>query len=195
MGKYSQANLIDEELSLIRSNNFIGKMLHKMNKTSVILLSIHVPLNSYLRAEIFCEDIQDLSEMPFSQNDLMKLLYEDFLYFAKKNPDPKKMFKMLTTLERESGKDTVLEKQTDSIFKLIHKDQHQELETLDIRMRRKYALRGEVLLADLEEDHPNHGYTIERVIELLYMDFIDKLRKGDNTEAMNTILRILDSEE
>ena len=195
MGKYSQANLIDEELSLIRSNNFIGKMLHKMNKSSVILLSIHVPLNSYLRAEIFCEDIQDLSEMPFSQNDLMKLLYEDFLYFAKKNPDPKKMFKMLTTLEGESGKDAILEKQTDSIFKLIHKDQHQELETLDIRMRRKYALRGEVLLADLEEDHPNHGFTIERVIELLYMDFIDKLRKGDNTEAMNTILRILDSKE
>ncbi|MGM0890477.1 MAG: hypothetical protein ACQEW5_26935 [Bacillota bacterium] len=195
MGKYSQANLIDEELSLIRSNNFIGKMLHKMNKTSVILLSIQVPLNSYLRAEIFCEDIQDLSEMPFSQNDLMKLLYEDFLYFAKINPDPKKMFKLLSTLERESGKDAILEKQTDSIFKLIHKDQHQELETLELRMRRKYALRGEVLLADLEEHHPNHGYTIERVIELLYMDFIDTFRKGDNTEAVQKIIKLLDVEE
>ncbi|MFJ7941118.1 hypothetical protein ACIQYG_21885 [Peribacillus sp. NPDC096622] len=195
MGKYSQANLIDEELSLIKSNNFIGKMLHKMNKTSVILLSIQVPLNSYLRAEIFCEDIQDLSEMPFSQNDLMKLLYEDFLYFAKINPDPKKMFKLLSTLERESGKDAILEKQTDSIFKLIHKDQHQELETLELRMRRKYALRGEVLLADLEEHHPNHGYTIERVIELLYMDFIDTFRKGDNTEAVQKIIKLLDVEE
>ncbi|MGE7907517.1 hypothetical protein ACQKNS_24415 [Peribacillus sp. NPDC094092] len=51
------------------------------------------------------------------------------------------------------------------------------------------------MLADLEEDHPNHGNAIERVIELLYMDFIDKLRKGDNTEAMKTTLRILDSEE
>lgn len=195
MGKYSQANLIDEEISLIKSNNFIGKMLHKMNKTSVILLSIQVPLNSYLRAEIFCEDIQDLSEMPFSQNDLMKLLYEDFLYFAKINPDPKKMFKLLSTLERESGKDAILERQTDSIFKLIHKYQHQELETLDLRMRRKYALRGEVLLADLEEHHPNHGYTIERVIELLYMDFIDTFRKGNNAEAVQKIIKLLDVEE
>lgn len=31
MGKYSQANLINEELSLIGGTNFIGKMLHKMN--------------------------------------------------------------------------------------------------------------------------------------------------------------------
>ncbi len=49
MGKYSQANLINEELSLIGSTNFIGKMLHKMNKSSMILLSIKVPLNGYSR--------------------------------------------------------------------------------------------------------------------------------------------------
>ncbi|CRH65982.1 Uncharacterised protein [Chlamydia trachomatis] len=195
MGKYSQANLINEELSLIGSTNFIGKMLHKMNKSSMILLSIKVPLNSYLRAEVFCEDIQDLSEMSFDQKDLLTLLYEDFLYEGKRNPDLKKIFKVLNTLEHESGKTAVLEKKTDSIFKLIHKEQHEELQPLHLRVRRKYALRGEVLLADLEEDHPNHGFTIERVIELLYMDFIDKLRKGDNTEAMNTILRILDSKE
>ncbi|MDM5291799.1 hypothetical protein QUF81_00610 [Peribacillus simplex] len=99
MGKYSQANLIDEELSLIGSTNFIGKMLHKMNKSSMILLSIEVPLNSYLRAEVFCEDIQDITETPFDQRTLLTLLYEDFLYEAKINPDLKKIFKVLTRLE------------------------------------------------------------------------------------------------
>lgn len=195
MGKYSQANLINEELSLIGSTNFIGKMLHKMNKSSMILLSIEVPLNSYLRAEVFCEDIQDLSEMPFDQKDLLTLLYEDFLYEAKIKPDLNKIFKVLTSLEHESGKAAVLERKTDSIFKLIHKEQNEELQNLHVRMRRKYALRGEIILADLEEEHPNHGYTIERVIELLNMDFIDKLREGDNTEAINIIFRILDSED
>lgn len=195
MGKYSNANLIDEELSLIGSTNFIGKMFHKMNKSSIILLSIKVPLNLYLRAEVFCEDIQDLSEMDFIQNDLMKLLYNDFLHFAKKNPDPRAIFKLLTSLERQAGKDSSLEKKTDSVFKLVQKEIHQEMQPLHLRMRRKAALRGEILLADMEEVQQHHGYTLERVFELLYIDFIDKFRKGNNVEAMNTILRILDSEE
>ncbi|MFD4819627.1 hypothetical protein [Peribacillus butanolivorans] len=195
MGKYSQANLIDEELSLIGSTNFIGKMLHKMNKSSIILLSVEVPLNSYLRAEVFCEDIQDITETPFDQRTLLTLLYEDFLYEAKINPDLKKIFKVLTRLEHESGKTAVLEKKTDSIFKLIHKEQHMELKSLDVRMRRKYALRGEIILADMEDAHPNHGYTIERVLELLYMDFIDAFRKGNNTEVIQKIIKLLDVEE
>ncbi|MFJ7747466.1 hypothetical protein [Peribacillus sp. NPDC097295] len=195
MAKYSNANLIDEELSLIGSTNFIGKMFHKMNKSSIILLSIQVPLNLYLRAEVFCEDIQDLSEMEFIQNDLMKLLYNDFLTFAKKNPDPRAIFKLLTSLERQAGKDSSLEKKTDSVFQLVQRETHQEMQPLHLRMRRKSALRGEILLADMEEVQQHHGYTLERVFELLYIDFIDKFRKGNNVEAMNTILRILDSEE
>ena len=104
MGKYSQANLLDEELSLIGSSDFFGKLLHKMNKSSTVLLSIDLPLPLYLRAEVFCEDIQDLSNMPFEQNDLMQLLYHDFLLFAKKNPDPNALFRLLTSLETQEEK-------------------------------------------------------------------------------------------
>ncbi|MFE3977170.1 hypothetical protein ACFX4L_24920, partial [Peribacillus sp. YIM B13482] len=140
-------------------------------------------------------NIQDITETPFDQRDLLTLLYEDFLYEAKINPDLKKIFKVLTRLEHESGKTAVLEKKTDSIFKLIHKEQHEELKALPISMRRKYALRGEIILADMEESYPNHGYTIERVLELLYMDFIDAFRKGDTTEAIQKIIKLLDCEE
>lgn len=195
MVKYSSANLIHEELSLIGSDNFIGKMIHKMSKSSITLLSIKVPLNLYLRAEVFCEDIQDLSELPFEQNDLMKLLYNDFLHFAKKNPDPRSLFKLLTSLDQQAGKDSRLEQQGESVFQLVHKTIHQDMQPLHLRMRRKFALRGEILLADMEEVQPNHGYTLERVFELLYIDFIDKFRKGNNNEAIKNILRILDREE
>jgi hypothetical protein len=60
-------------------------------------------------------------------------------------------------------------------------------------MRRKYALRGEVLLADMEEVQPEHGYTL-KVFELLYIDFIDKFRKGDHAGVVEDILRLLDDE-
>jgi hypothetical protein len=194
MGKYSRANFLDEELSLIGSSDFLGKLLHKMNKSSIVLLSIDVPLNLYLRAEVFCEDIQELSNMPFVQNDLMNLLYNDFLLFAKKNPDPRALFRLLTSLDQQAGKDAQLEKQKESVFKLIHKNKNQDMTTLHLRMRRKYALRGEVMLCDMEEVQPEHGYTLEKVMELLYIDFIDKFRKGNHADAVENILRLLDDE-
>ena len=82
-----------------------------MNKSSTVLLSIDVPLPLYLRAEVYCEDIKDLSNMPFEQKDLMVLLYNDFLLFAKKNPDPNALYRLLTSLETQAGKDVRLEKQ------------------------------------------------------------------------------------
>lgn len=192
MGKYSRADLLKEELALISSSDLFGRFLQKVNKTSTVLLTIEVPLNLYLRAEVFCEDIQELAEMPFVQNDLINLLYNDFLTYAKKNPDPRALFRLLTSLDQQAGKDARLEKQVGSVFKLTHKDVHQEMKTLQLRMRRKFALRGEVLLADMEEVQPEHGYTLERVFELLYIDFIDKFRKGDNAAAIKNILALLE---
>ena len=194
MRKYSQANLLEEELSLMKSFDFFGRLLYKMNKSSTVLLSIDVPLSLYLRTEVFCEDIQDLSNMPFVQNDLMNLLYNDFLLFAKKNPNPMALFRMLTSLEVQAGKDAKLERKGTTVFKLIHTEKQQDMKTLNLRMRRKFALRGEVMLADMEEVEPNHGYTLEKVFELLYIDFIDKFRKGDHTNAVDNILRLLDEE-
>jgi hypothetical protein len=192
MGKYSRADLLKEELALIGSSDFLGRFLQKVNKTSSVLFTIEIPLNLFLRAEVFCEDIQDLAEMPFVQNDLINLLYNDFLTYAKKNPDPHALFRLLTSLDQQAGKDARLEKQGGSVFKLIHKDVHQEMKILQLRMRRKFALRGEVLLADMEEFQPGHGYTLERVFELLYIDFIDKFRKGDNSAAIKNILALLE---
>lgn len=195
MSKYSRADLLKKELFSLQSNDFLGKMLHKMNKTSSILLMIEVPLNFYLRAEVFCEDIQDMAEMPFSQNKLVSILYEDFLRYAKRNPDPHSIFGLLASLERQAGKDPQLEQQNKTVFKLVHKEVEQDFHTVNIRMRRNYALRGEVILADMEEVQPGHGYTLERVLELLYMDFIDKFRKGHNSaDIINSILKLLEEE-
>ena len=195
MRKYSQANLLDEELSLIRSSDFFGKLLHKINKSSTVLLTLNIPLLLYLRAEVFCEDIEDLSNMPFVQNDLIQLLYHDFLLFAQKNPNPKALFRLLTSLETQAEKDVILEKKGDTIFTLVHKEKQAEMKTLNLRMRRKFALRGEVMLADMEEVEPEHGYTLEKVFELLYIDFIEKFRKGSHTGAIENILRLLDDEQ
>ena len=194
MGKYSRANLLADELSLMNSSDFFGKMIYRMNKSSSVLLQIEIPLTLYLRAEVFCEDIQELSEMPFEQNDLINLLYNDFLLFAKKNPDPRAIFRLLTSLDKTAGKEQQLQQQGKNVFRMMHREVQQEIKVLQLRMRRKFALRGEILLADMEEVQPGHGYTLERVFELLYTDFIEKFRKGDNAAALNQIIALLDEE-
>jgi hypothetical protein len=196
MKKYSNAGLLTEEFAMIPfATDFIGKLLYKMNKNSSILLNVDVPLNLYLRGEVFCEDISDLSEFSFDQKDLLNLLYNDFLLFVKKNPDPRALFRLLVSLDEESGKDASLQKQQGaSIFKVVYTEKNQKTQTFEVRMRKKLALRGEVLLADMDLAYPDHGYTLERILALLYCDFIDKYRKGDNVEAINKILSILENE-
>lgn len=191
MAKYSNADLLKEELSLIGSNDFLGRVLQKINKTSTVLLTIEVLKSFYLRAAVFCEDIQELSEMPFDQNHLVNLLYNDFLLYAKKNPDPQAMFGLLASLER-GGREHQLAHQGNNFFKMVQQERYQEKIPVQLRLRRKAALRGEILLADMEEVQPEHGYTIEKILELLYTDFIDKFRKGDHTTALEAILKLLE---
>jgi hypothetical protein len=45
---------------------------------------------------------------------------------------------------------------------MVELDPKQEKITIQLRMRRKVALRGEVILADMEEVQLNHGYTYIR---------------------------------
>ena len=191
MAKYSSADLLKDEMNWIGSKDFIGKMINRINKSSTVLLTIQVPKNVFLRAAVLCDDIQELSELQFEQNDLINLLFNDFLLYAKKHPDPGALFSLLSSLEH-SGKIKRLQQQDQSVFKMIHQEPHQEKVEMHLRMRRKVALRGEILLADLEEVQPNHGYTLERIFELLYIDFIDKFRKGNSANSVDKILSLLD---
>jgi len=192
MGKYSQIDLLAEELSLIGEKDLLSKIIYKMTKTSSVILTIEVPLSFYLRAEVFCEDITELSKIKFNQKDLMNLLFNDFMLFAKKKPEPLTIFRLLTSLERESEGISNLEKQQGgNVFKLIHQQREQKMQLLQLRFRRKAALRGEILLADMEEVQPEHGYTLEKVLTLLYCDFVDKLRKGNISAAIDSIISSL----
>lgn len=196
MVKYSAADLLAEELSLRTPQDFVSKMIYKLAKTSSVKLTIEVPLTLYLRAEIFCEDVQDIGELRFNQADLIAVLYDDFLLYAKKNPDPNHLFKILNTLDQQVGKKTNLEQQQDqSVFKLVHRSNTgQQMQAIEITFKRKSALRGEVMLADIGEVHPGHPYTLENMIQLLYCDFVEKFRKGDNNDALDAILTRLKEE-
>lgn len=195
MSKYSEANLLNDELNYQPGrNDFIGRLLHKMIKSGNVFLTIQIPVSTYLRAEIFCEDIMDLAdeEVLFTQKDLMNLLYQDFLMYAKRNPDIRTIHAMLVNLEQNSGRKMKLSnKEGGSVYQVTYAEDKSNLHQLRVDFKRKLGLRGEVLLADMSEEFPNHGFTVEKILEFLYCDFINKFRKGDNSEAVKLILKMI----
>jgi hypothetical protein len=118
MGKYIRGDLLKDELSLVGSNDFLGWLAQMMNKTSTVLLTIKIPKNLYFRAEILCEVIEELPGYSFIQNDLINLLYNDFLIYAKKRLDPRAIFDLLNSLE-QSTKGTQLQQDGENVFKMV----------------------------------------------------------------------------
>lgn len=59
--------------------------------------------------------------------------------------------------------------------------------TPNVRLKRKQALRGEVMLSDIATVYPHHPFTLERVLEILLIDFITKYERG---EAKNIIVML-----
>ncbi|PGQ88321.1 hypothetical protein [Priestia megaterium] len=195
MKKYSSSNLLQKELTQGSKNSFFGKLLYEFDKSSTKTLTLLVPMDVFVRAQVFCEDIEDLSGMEFTQADLIDILYMDFLTEIKAKPDHQGIFNMLIQLERGSGKDLgIVRSKKGSVFEVIHEFRDKNMEELKVKFRRKLILRGEILLADLESVFPDHGFMLENVLELLYCDFINNYRKGNNKKAVKEILKVLEEE-
>lgn len=200
MKKYSQANLLSEELvNSYQGAGFIDKVLYRLVKQSSAVVYLTIPRPIYFRAEIFCEDVQEMSEMVFTHNDLLDLLYHDFLVYIKKNPDPQALYNLLIQINHNPAavKHYVEVGETNEYLPSLTKNTVREnnIQTLVIKMKRKQALRGEVLLADLAEVYPDHHFTLEMVLEMLYIDFVEKLKRGENPQALNNIVKMLTEEE
>ena len=194
--KYSSLDILNDELTnMPKKGDLLGKLFYRFEKSSSKELTIRVPMSVYLRAQIFCEDIETLAESDksFDQVDLIELLYNDFLKFAMRNPNPKALYDMLLTLERNSATELgIRRKKETSVFTVIHAEKKENIEEMKVIFRRKLILRGEILLSDLSGAFPDHGFTVENVLEYLYCDFINKFRRGDNAAAIKTILDMLD---
>ena len=178
---YSQWNVLKDELEGEASSGFLGKLLHRTKQSGSLLLDIYIPIPVYIRGRAFCEDISELSDTEFTQASLINLLYHDWLLFAKRTNNLITLYNLLTSLEpKEILKKSAFYTGEEEIPK----------KRLHVQMKRRHLLRGELLLSDLEEKVPRHGYTIERIFELLYMNFMEKHKNGD--EVAGEILRLLE---
>ena len=193
---------MSEELNFsFEGMKFIDRALYRLTKTSSIQIRLNIPRPIYFRAEIFCEDVQELSEMMFAHNDLLDLLYHDFLVYIRKNSNPQALYNLLTQIDRNPAPVVrYIEEEPNEYSTILSRNENPAVregntQTMVFQMKRKQALRGEVLLADLAEVYPDHHFTLEMVLEMLYIDFVEKLKRGENPQALNNIVKMLTDDE
>jgi len=206
MKSYSKANLLGSSFHSNSGNTgtFI-KAVNLLSQKFDVRFRIDIPYSVYLRGETFCDDIQELSGEKFTNGDLIKILYHDFVMYIIKKPDLKRVYQLL--MERYDRIYNVQKPRRLEIIpyntpeKLIINDQRgtstYDLEdddyvTLKVYLSKKYALRGEVVLADLAEIYPDHPFTLEKVLEIIYIDFVEKFRRGELQDAVVNILNFLE---
>ncbi|MBP3953631.1 hypothetical protein [Bacillus suaedae] len=185
---FSERNLISQELS---KSNLITRVFVPQNTE----LRLMLPRDVYFRAMILCEDVRELTEERFKLSDLINHLWSDFIGFVREKQDIRGTYKLL--LEYDRGTPNVrIKKYSEITFEEIplypirKTPVDDQTETYFLKINRRLALRGEVLLADIEKIYPNHPFYLERVLEILLIDFIEKHSKGEAQEIVCGIIEM-----
>lgn len=200
---YSRLNILQERFSAFGEAK--GFFKHMMSQRRI--LTVTVPYYEYLRGIVFCDDLRDNygEEVPF-QFDLsllMFLLYDDFLAQIKRGSakndqiaaylqaGKKKYFQQRLTEKR------IMKPLTRHVFAFETVEEEEEPEVisetkrayLDIRMKETEVLRGEVLLNDLEAFMKGVDISIEEMITIIYLDFIENIKQqGNSAKVQKSIL-------
>ncbi|MEQ2529204.1 hypothetical protein WMO40_21245 [Bacillaceae bacterium CLA-AA-H227] len=203
MRSFSRNNLIQSELQSLpmKNQSWFDRLFYRLYKNVNVEYTLSIPTPTYLRAEAFCEDVKELSDMLFDQRDLLSLLYDGFLYDVRKIDDVQQTYTFLMlTYEmytrkvpiKLSNHDSDEYKNRFSSYLMANEEiKSSTYVRLEVSFTRRKALRGEILLADMDEMFPEHPFTLEKILEILLYDFIEEYKKGNHKEAMKKIIENL----
>lgn len=183
--KYSKLDLIGNELMKLEDKTMKDKLFSFIiTGGKYVFVSIYIPNDIFLRAQVFCEDVEDLSQETFNQTHLLNILYQEFLLKNKVEDSLYNLYQRLTVHDKRAPS-------IKSIYLNDVDDPFADTYEITLKFNRKDILRGEMLLSDLSYYYPNHPFTIEMVIEILYIDFLEDVRKGGSHKAVKELLKRL----
>jgi hypothetical protein len=182
-------------LRAFSERDLLGKELNKSNvwkrifTSRSVTLTLHLPNDIFLRANVICDDICEITEERFKLNNLVELLWKDFLDEVRRKQDVKALYKLLLDYDRGTPNVRLSKYNEESIDEVplypVRKKLVDHTEYVFCRLDRKDVLRGEVMLSDISKLYPQHPFHFERVLEILFIDFVSKYERG---EAVNIIV-------
>ncbi|MDM5205317.1 hypothetical protein [Cytobacillus kochii] len=199
---YSEWDILQKKLSgAIESTNFFSFLMNNRK-----YITITLPYYEYLRGKVFIEDMRDTfpDEVPFQfdMGTLLYMLYDDFLMQIKKGAPYEQIVTYLANGERKyfqkkTKQKRIMKPLTKHVFEF--QTVEDELDTpeeregenayLEIRMKESEILRGEILLHDLSSMMKDIIMTVEEMIAIIYLDFIEHVKNvGNSARVQKSIL-------
>ena len=195
---YSRVDLLGEYYrNNTKGGGVFGRLVDSLNKRRFQQYSFHVPRGMYLRMEHFCDFVEEAAEAPFTQDKLINALFHEFLMVAFKTLDINMTFKQLMMMKQGAGKGMQLVKQDpDSFtFRVLPGGHKQKMEKVYVSFRRSYAIKLEILLEDMDQVVPDHGFIFEDVLAYMYCDFVNAYNKGNRAQLVKRIIKSLGPQE
>jgi len=195
----SRIKEIDE---IQKKKGFFSRFLQKRKwfEPDTVHLELKIPHYDLVRGELFCEDITEMAagddeeqELTFEIDDLLFLLYKDFLIQIR-HYDMRALYEKVKNLqEKYQTKSVDLKQKNEFVWERIEKtsSRGQKIVNYWIEVKKKYVLRGEVFLLDLSNKYQDVTMTVEELMSYLYRDFIYNVRKGNNDKIIREILKNL----
>jgi len=174
-----------DHLSSVSKSSFLDVAIRLLSRH--ITLFLKIPSYAYLRAKVLCEDITELEEERFTVDDLLMLIYESFLVRLREAHTHQDLYTIYRSIITSDYKDASVHS-----YRTL-KDKHQPSYEMKFKITvpRNKVLRCEVFLYDLAQYVPNHMLSIERVIEILFTDFIIQYCAGSNPGLIEDLLETL----
>lgn len=163
---------------------FIYKITRKLSLTHDLSYSFEVPVSEYLRGELFCTDVSEAMGSTFTQRDLTSLLLDDFLYQAKNRSNPHDLY---FELDMRSESSLQIHKYEEGSTYVV-KGKKQPMRTFECVIKRKEALRLEVMLSDIADLGKEKNFTVNDVLRIIYSDFIKQYKTGNLSNVMQNII-------
>ena len=149
-------------------------------KQKMFTFEFLIPNDLYLRAEVLCEDVNRMAETKkeLTQPILIEYIFSEFLYEVRKNVHNtnylySRIKKRQEQLPLEENNPIIPTKSKSKVASKIHRED---------------VLRSEVFLRDIAEHDPNHKLTVEKLINIVYQDFIIEYKQGRRKDVFEELV-------
>ena len=178
----------------ILHTNFISKITYFIynlldafvQEDEIKTFTVSIPSDVLYRSKLICEYISDEIDEDFSLDNLLMILYLNFIKECVKNYNPKSTLNLLNkqyydnkNIIISNGKDNVSIDRTP--IRLSH---------LKFSIVTKDFKKGKLILDEIYELYQSH-YSFSKLIECLWMDFIYSYKTGQNKKAYHSIVNML----
>lgn len=148
--------------------------------------NISIPADILYRSKLICEYIEGEIDEDFDINNMLMLLYLNFIKECVKNYNPKYVYNLLNKSYYDTRNIIISDgKNNISIDRSPIK-----LSVLKVSISTDDYKKGQLILDEIYELYQSR-YSFSKLIECLWMDFIYSYKTGQNKKAYNSIVKML----